>query len=60
MDSNQVHMVVYIPTRHPMSGSYDPVAQNYTDYLITKEQAAELRAMVNLPSAPGSANLANI
>lgn len=54
MSGEQVHLVVAMPTKHPMTGRYGPVIQSYSDRIITDDQADELRMLYDLPAAPGS------
>lgn len=50
----QIHMVIWEPVRHPMTGRTQPVLRNYTDRIITYAERDELEAQFMLPCAPGS------
>lgn len=49
-----LHLMVWKPFRHPVTGARVNMLCNYTDRIISEEQARGLNELYNLPAAPGS------
>lgn len=54
-----IHFLVWRPFKHPITGLRVNMLCNYTDHIISEEQARELNTLYNVPAAPGSMRMSD-
>ena len=56
MSGKEIHLVVWMPFPHPMTGKRVNMLMNYSDRIIRDDEAEELRLHFDIPSSTGSLN----